>query len=79
MRLIALALLTLVSMGAAAKIDVQIAKFDGGTIVVKGQEEQKDGGVKVTITVSPQSGYTIKKDARSLCHLSTFWLPCRYS
>ena len=63
MRLIALVLLTMVSMGAAAKIDVQIAKFDGGTIVVTGQEEQKDGGVKVTITVSPNSGYTIKKDA----------------
>ena len=63
MRLIALALLTMFSMGAAAKIDVQIAKFDGGTIVVTGQEELKDGGVKVTITVSPQSGYTIKKDA----------------
>ena len=66
MRLIALALLTMFSMGAAAKIDVQIAKdgkFDGGTIVVKGQEEQKDGGVKVTITVSPNSGYTIKKEA----------------
>ena len=66
MRLIALALLTLVSMGAAAEIDVQIAKggkFDGGTIVVAGQEEQKEGGVKVTITVSPNSGYTIKKEA----------------
>ena len=68
MRLIALALLTLVSMGAAAqtKINVQIAnggKFDGGTIEVTGQEEQKEGGVKVTITVSPNSGYTIKKEA----------------
>ena len=68
MRLIALALLTLVSMGAAAqtKIKVQIAndgKFDGGTIEVTGQEEQKEGGVKVTITVSPNSGYTIKKEA----------------
>ena len=68
MRLIALALLTLVSMGAAAqtKIKVQIAndgKFDGGTIKVFDQEEQKDGGVKVTITVSPNSGYTIKKEA----------------
>ena len=66
MRLIALALLTMFSMGAAAEIDVQIAKdgkFDGGTIKVFDQEEQKDGGVKVTITVSPQSGYTIKKEA----------------
>ena len=66
MRLIALVLLTMFSMGAAAEIDVQIAKdgkFDGGTIEVTGQEEQKDGGVKVTITVSPNSGYTIKKEA----------------
>ena len=66
MRLIALALLTMFSMGAAAKIDVQIAnggKFDGGTIEVTGKEEQKEGGVKVTITVSPSSGYTIKKEA----------------
>ena len=67
MRLIALALLTLVSMGAAAQTKiVQIAndgKFDGGTIEVTGQEEQKEGGVKVTITVSPNSGYTIKKEA----------------
>jgi len=67
MRLIALALLTLVSMGAAAQTKiVQIAndgKFDGGTIEETGLEEQKEGGVKVTITVSPQSGYTIKKEA----------------
>ena len=68
MRLIALALLTLVSMGAAAqtKINVQIANdgnFDGGTIEVTGQEELKEDGVKVTITVSPNSGYTIKKEA----------------
>ena len=68
MRLIALALLTLVSMGATAqtKINVQIANdgnFDGGTIEVTGQEELKEDGVKVTITVSPNSGYTIKKEA----------------
>ena len=67
MRLIALALLTMFSMGAAAQTKiVQIAnggKFDGGTIKVFDQEEQKDGGVKVTITVSPNSGYTIKKEA----------------
>lgn len=67
MRLIALALLTMFSMGAATQTKiVQIAnggKFDGGTIKVFDQEEQKDGGVKVTITVSPNSGYTIKKEA----------------
>lgn len=67
MRLIAFALLTLVSMGAAAQTKiVQIAndgKFDGGTIEETGLEEQKEGGVKVTITVSPNSGYTIKKEA----------------
>ena len=66
MRLIAIALLTMFSMGASAEIDVQIAKdgkFDGGTIEVTDREELKDGGVKVTITVSPNSGYTIKKEA----------------
>lgn len=66
MRLFALALLTMFSMGAAAKIDVQIAndgKFDGGTIEVTGQEEQMDGSVIVTMTVSPTGDYTIKKDA----------------
>ena len=63
MRLFALAMLMLFSMGAEAKIDVQIAndgKFDGGTIEVTNQKDLDDG-VEVTITVAPNDGYTIKK------------------
>ena len=60
-----MALLTMVSMGAWAQIDVQIAndgKFDGGTIEVTNQKDLDDG-VEVTITVTPDKGYTIKKGA----------------
>ena len=63
LRIFAVALLTMVSMGAWAKIDVQIkndGKFDGGTIEVTGQKDLDDG-VEVTITVAPNDGYTITK------------------
>lgn len=62
-RIFSLALLTMVSMGAWAQIDVQIVndgQFDGGTIEVTGQKDLDDG-VEVTITVAPNKGYTIKK------------------
>ena len=68
MRLFALALLTMVSMGAWAQIDVQIAKdgtFDGGTIKYKDQTKPDEKGfVTVTITVTPdkKNGYTISKN-----------------
>ncbi len=65
MRLFALAMLMMFSIGAEAKIDVQIAndgKFDGGTIEVTNQKDLTDG-VEVTITVTPKDGYTIKKSA----------------
>ena len=68
MRLFALALLTMVSMGAWAQIDVQIAKdgtFDGGTIKYKDQTKPDEKGfVTVTITVIPdkKNGYTISKN-----------------
>ena len=65
MRLFALAMLMMFSIGAEAKIDVQIAndgKFDGGTIEVTNQKDLTDG-VEVTITVTPNGGYTIKKSA----------------
>jgi len=58
-------MLAMVSMGAWAQIDVQIAndgKFDGGTIEVTDQKTLDDG-VEVTITVTPKDGYTIKKNA----------------
>ena len=66
MRLFALALLTMVSMGAWAKIEVEIAnngKFTGGTITEVKQSES-GGKVTVTIGVTPDKdkGYTIKKD-----------------
>lgn len=62
-----MALLTMVSMGAWAQIDVQIAndgKFDGGTIKYVDQTKPDEKGfVTVTITVTPnkEKGYTIKK------------------
>ncbi len=65
MRLFALAMLMMFSIGAEAKIDVQIAndgKFDGGTIEVTNQKDLTDG-VEVTITVTPNGGYTINKSA----------------
>ena len=63
-RIFTVALLTMVSMGAEAKIDVQIGKFTGGTIEEKSQTEPDEKGfVTVTITVTPnkEKGYTIKK------------------
>ena len=66
-RIFTVALLTMVSMGAEAKIDVQIAndgKFDGGTIKYIDQTKPDEKGfVTVTITVTPnkEKGYTIKK------------------
>lgn len=60
-------MLTMVSMGAWAQIDVQIAndgKFDGGTIKYVDQTKPDEKGfVTVTITVTPnkEKGYTIKK------------------
>ena len=60
-------MLTMVSMGAWAQIDVQIAndgKFDGGTIKYIDQTKPDEKGfVTVTITVTPnkEKGYTIKK------------------
>ena len=62
-----MALLTMVSMGAWAQIDVQITnsgKFDGGTIKYIDQTKPDEKGfVTVTITVTPDKdkGYTISK------------------
>ena len=52
-RIFTVALLTMVSMGAEAKIDVQIAndgKFTGGTIKEKSQTEPDEKGL-VTVTI----------------------------
>ena len=68
MRLIALALLTLVSMGAGAAIEVTYGKdgskdpnFTGGKVLATPGDE-KDGKVTFTLDVSPDNGYTITKD-----------------
>lgn len=62
--MMAVLMLMMVSIGAEAKIDVQIAndgKFTGGTIEEKSQTEPDEKGlVTVTITVTPDKGYTIK-------------------
>ena len=63
-----MALLTMVSMGAWAQIDVQITndgKFDGGTIKYIDQSKPDEKGfVTVTIIVTPDKdkGYTISKN-----------------
>ena len=60
MRILAVALLMMVSMDAGAKVNVEIGKFEGGTIKEKGQTDPDDKGlVTVTITVTPDDGYTI--------------------
>jgi len=61
-RLLALALLTMVSMGVGAKVNVEIGEFTGGKIIEKGQTDPDDKGlVTVTITVTPDKGYTISQ------------------
>ena len=64
--MMAVLMLTMVSMGAEAKIDVQIAndgKFTGGTIKEKSQTEPDEKGlVTVTITVTHDKCYTIKNN-----------------
>ena len=63
MRLFVLALLTMFSLGAEAKVDVEIGTFTGGTVKETGQTDpDKDGLVTVTITVTPDDGYTITKN-----------------
>ena len=68
MRLFALVMLMMFSIGAEAKIDVQIAndgKFDGGTIkYIEQTKPDEKGFVTVTITVTPdkEKGYTISKN-----------------
>ena len=68
MRLFVLALLTMVSMGAGAAIEVTYGKdgskdpnFTGGKVLATPGDE-KDGKVTFTLDVSPDNGYTITKD-----------------
>lgn len=52
--------LMMISMAAVAQVKVEIGKFEGGTIKEKEQTKPDDKGlVTVTITVTPDKGYTI--------------------
>ena len=60
-RICTLAMLMMFSMGALAQVKVEIEKFDGGTIKERSQTKPDEKGlVTVTITVTPNKGYTIK-------------------
>ena len=54
-------LMLMVCMGLMAKVDVKIEQFTGGTITASVGDE-KGGEVIVTLTVTPNDGYTITKD-----------------
>lgn len=58
-----LAMLVLVSTGAVGQVRVDFNEtYTGGTIVEKGQSKPaEDGSIVVTITVTPDDGYTIAK------------------
>lgn len=61
-RLFAVITLMIFSMGAKADVKVEIGKFNGGTIVEKSQTAPNANGlVTVTITVTPDKGFTIKQ------------------
>lgn len=62
-RILTSALLILISSGAVGQVRVDFNdSYTGGTIVEKGQSKPADdGSVVVTITVTPDKGYTIAK------------------
>jgi len=58
----ALLLLTFVSVVAKGVVKVDIGTFTGGSVIEKSQSEPAaDGSVVVTITVTPENGYEIRK------------------
>ena len=53
-------MLMMFSMGVSAKVDVELNKeYKGGKVEVKSQEDNPDGSTLVTITVTPDQGFTI--------------------
>jgi hypothetical protein len=74
-RLFTVLMLAMVSMGAWADVDLQIAYggfFKGGSITAK-QDDPKDGKVTVYLTVTPKKGYTISK--KDIIVVTTYELP----
>ena len=63
-RILTVALLVLISSGAVGQVRVDFNdSYTGGTIVEKDQSKPADdGSVVVTITVTPDKGYTIAKE-----------------
>ena len=60
MKLFMVILLMMFSMGVNAKVDVELNKeYKGGKVKVKSQEDNPDGSTLVTITVTPDQGFTI--------------------
>ena len=61
-RLFAIVLLTLWSLGLSAQVSVVTQAFTGGTVVENSQSKPADdGSVIVTLTVTPEPGYSIAK------------------
>ncbi len=59
-RMFTVVVLMMIGMAVDAQVKVEIEKFEGGTIKEKGQTKPDDKGlVTVTITVTPDKGYTI--------------------
>lgn len=59
-RMFTVVMLMMICMAVDAQVKVEIEKFEGGTIKEKGQTKPDDKGlVTVTITVTPDKGYTI--------------------
>ena len=60
MKLFTVIMLMMFSMGVNAKVDVELNKeYKGGKVEVKSQEDNPDGSTLVTITVTPDQGFTI--------------------
>ena len=52
--------LMMISMAVGAEVKVQLNEvYTGGKVAVKSQEDKSDGSTLVTITVTPDKGYTI--------------------
>ena len=59
-RMFTVVVLMMISMGTIAKVDVELNKeYKGGKVKVKTQEDKSDGSTLVTITVTPDQGFTI--------------------
>ena len=65
-RMFTVMMLMAFSIGAVAKVDVEVNdKYKGGKVKEKSQEEKSDGSTLVTITVTPDNGYTITNNEKN--------------